>query len=41
VDPSIKTKKGKVILIDAEGNKHQEDVDFGKLFRSKTADLKV
>jgi hypothetical protein len=33
VDPSIRTKKGKVILIDAEGNKHQENVDFGKLFQ--------
>lgn len=33
VDPSIKTKKGKVILIDAEGNKHQENVDFGKIFQ--------
>jgi hypothetical protein len=32
-DPSIKTKKGKVILIDADGNRHQEDVDFGKVFR--------
>jgi len=33
VDPSIKAKKGKVILIDAEGNKHQDDVDFSKVFR--------
>jgi hypothetical protein len=33
MDPSIKTKKGKVILIDADGNKHQEDVDFGKILQ--------
>ena len=33
VDPSVKAKKGRVILIDAEGNKHQENVDFVKIFR--------
>jgi hypothetical protein len=33
LDPSIKAKKGKVILIDAEGNKHQEAVDFSKILR--------
>ena len=33
VDSSIKTKKGKVILIDGDGNKHQEDVDFGKILQ--------
>lgn len=32
-DPSIKTKKGKVILIDADGNRHQQQVDFGRIFR--------
>jgi hypothetical protein len=32
VDPSIKTKKGKVILIDADGNRHQGVVDFGQIF---------
>ncbi len=32
-DPSLKTKKGKVILIDADGNRHQEDVDFSKIFQ--------
>ena len=33
LDPAIKTKKGKVILIDADGNKHQEELDFRKVFQ--------
>lgn len=30
---TLRSKKGKVILIDGEGNKHQKDVNFGKVFR--------
>ena len=33
LDPSARAKKGRIILIDADGNKHQEDVDFGKILR--------
>ncbi len=33
LEPSIKTKKGTVILIDANGNKHQQNVDFSKIFQ--------
>jgi hypothetical protein len=33
LDPSIKTKTGKVILIDALGNKHEEKVDFSKVLQ--------
>lgn len=33
IDPAMRSKKGKVILIDADGNKHFEDVDFSKVLR--------
>lgn len=31
--PGQMKKRGTVILIDADGNRHQEDVDFSKVFR--------
>ena len=30
---TLRTKKGRVVLIDGEGNRHQKEVDFGRVFR--------